>query len=363
MVILGIESTCDETGVAIVANGRKILASIVASSVEFHKKYHGVVPEVAAREQIRCILPVIAEATANAAETPNSKLKTRNSLENKKMIRWVKKKIDAIAIAHGPGLIGSLLVGVETAKALALAWDKPLIPVNHLIGHLYANWLLPISNLPKFPLVALIVSGGHTDLILMVDHSKFKWLGGTLDDAGGEVFDKVARVLGLSYPGGPEIERIARKLETGNSKLETKNFKLPMPMIDSGDFDFSFSGLKTAVVNIVKSLDSKKLSDEKTEIAHEFQKVIVDVLVTKTFKAAKEFYAKSIVVGGGVAANSTLRRQMSEVGSEHNIKTFFPTKELSIDNGAMIAAAAFFNKKVINPLKLQADPSLYFSTD
>lgn len=354
MIILGIETTCDETGVGIVEDGRKVLANVVSSSVNLYKKYKGVVPEVAAREQVRVIIPVIEEA----CQVSNVKC----------------QDVDAIAVAYGPGLIGSLLAGVEMAKTLALVWNKPLVPVSHLIGHVYANWLVAeqvssvsrVSQVPRaikrkafdtptFPLVALIVSGGHTDLILMTEHGKYKWLGGTRDDAAGEAFDKVARLLGLGYPGGPEIERMAREF-TVNSRQST--VELPRPMIDSADFDFSFSGLKTAVANLVHG--SRLTVDRRAEIAHEFQEAIVDVLVTKTVHAAKKFDAKSIVVGGGVAANELLRSQFSVLSAQSSIPVFFPPKELAVDNGAMIATAAFYNFKPKTVEELQAQPGLYF---
>lgn len=359
MTILGVETTCDETGVGIVCDGREVLANVVSSSASLHKKYKGVVPEIAAREQVKVLIPAISEAiSTSGVELIN---------------------IDAIAVAYGPGLVGSLLVGVETAKTLALVLKKPLIPINHLIGHVYANWLtvigspsdaqalagrrftgeygepITVNREPEFPLVALIASGGHTDLILMTDHGKFKWLGGTRDDAAGEVFDKVARVLGLGYPGGPEIERVARQFTVDGSQLMVK---FPRPMINEDNYDFSFSGLKTAVVNSVNG--SQLTVHGLPEIAFEFQKAICDVLVTKTIKAAKKFGAKSIVVGGGVAASSFLRSLFSVHGSRLGLPIFFPSKELSVDNGAMIAAAAFYNQKIVGPLRLQANPSLYF---
>jgi len=364
MRILGIETTCDETGVAIVEDGRKIIANVVASSVEIHEKYGGIVPEVAAREQIRSIIPALRETLLKTIEVGDVKWeagKRSGKLD----------KIDAIAVANGPGLVGSLLIGVETAKALALAWNKPLVPVNHLIGHAYANWLLPETRnqkletrTPQFPLVALIVSGGHTDLILMNDHNQIKWLGGTLDDAAGEAFDKVARVLGLGYPGGPEIERVASK--TVNLKHETRNFKLPRPLIGSENFDFSFSGLKTAVVNLVHGspfdfAQGRQLTVHfRDEIAYEFQKAIVDVLVTKTIRAAQKFKAREILLGGGVAANKLLRSQLTVHGSQLGIPVRFPAIEFCIDNGAMIASAAYFNFKPKPPENIQADPGLYF---
>ena len=369
MRILGIETTCDETGVAVVENGRRILSNVVASSVDLQKKYGGVVPEVAAREQVRSILPVIAEAIENAAQIRSTKSETRNNLSNPKITKWAKENVDAIAVAYGPGLIGSLLIGVETVKALALAWDKPLISVNHLVGHIYSNWLESSSKpafrletrsmrailKPKFPLVALIVSGGHTDLVLMTDHGKFKLLGSTLDDAAGESFDKVAKLLGLGYPGGPEIERSAQQLTTDRKQL---SFKFPRPLLNSRDFDFSFSGLKTSVVNYVSQLSDVK--DQVPAIAAEFQLAVVDVLVKKTIKASQKFNARSIVVGGGVAANELLRKELRVKSLELKTPVFLPQKNLSVDNGAMIAVAAFHNFKKIDPLKLSADPSLHF---
>lgn len=348
MIILGIETTCDETGVGIVKDGREILSNVVSSSLDLHKKYGGIVPEVAAREQVKLIVPVLDESLHSA--------------------RCGLADIDAIAVAYGPGLIGSLLVGVEVAKFLSVTLDKPLFAVNHLIGHVYANWLTEKkvseeSNKElKFPLVALIVSGGHTDLLSISDHGKYKWLGGTRDDAAGEVFDKVARVLGLGYPGGPAIEEIAlhfvqgKLLSTHQSKIS--NIRLPRPMIREDNFDFSFAGLKTAVVNLVHS--SKFMVHGKEEIAYEFQKAIVDVLVSKTLKAAKKYGAKSVVIGGGVAANNFLRLELAAHCAKLRTGLFFPQEGLSVDNGAMIAAAAFYEKNIALPLKLQANPSLHF---
>lgn len=330
MKILGIETSCDETAAAVVENGIKLLSSVVSSSVKLHQKYGGVVPEVAAREQVKVIIPVIQEALDEA------KVSTDH--------------IDAIATTVGPGLIGSLLVGVETAKALAFISNKPIIPQNHLIGHIYANWLG--TEAPNFPLVALIVSGGHTDLIYMEEHANYKWLGGTRDDAAGEAFDKVARLLGLGYPGGPEIERIAK-----NGSPTAFNF--PRPLIGSVDFDFSFSGLKTSVVNLVRGSQSP-LQDKIPDLAASFQAAIVDVLVTKTTKAAQTFKVKEILVGGGVAANQLLRSQLAIHGSQLGVKVRFPSVELSIDNAAMIASAAYFNFKPQRLEKIQAQPGLYF---
>lgn len=345
MKILGIESTCDETSVGIVEDGSIILASVTASSADLQEKYGGVVPEVAAREQVKVMIPVIREALEQAFAP----------------------QVDAIAAAYGPGLIGSLLIGVETSKALSLAWNKPLIGINHLIGHIYSNWLESNSK-PEFPLLALVVSGGHTDLVLMADHGKYKLLGSTLDDAAGEAFDKVAKHLGLSYPGGPEIERVAlhyapfdhSRGKQGKPSVDRNlaNFKFPRPMISSEDFDFSFSGLKTAVVNYINQLSDVR--SQISVIAYEFQEAVVDVLTRKTITAAKKFSVKSIVVGGGVAANSLLRRRMLDVGEINKIKVYFPSVEFSVDNGAMIAAAAFHNFKKVSAQEFIADPSLHF---
>jgi N6-L-threonylcarbamoyladenine synthase len=354
MPLLGIETSCDETGAAVVKDGTKLLSNVVSSSAALHQKYGGVVPEVAAREQIKVIVPVICQALDEA----------KTNLE----------KIDALAVTVGPGLIGSLLVGVETAKTLALIFKKPIIPVNHLYGHLYANWLTDyrlqttartkavvgsqkaVSMQPNFPLVALIVSGGHTDLILMKGHGQIKWLGGTRDDAAGEAFDKVARFLGLSYPGGPAIEKVS---ERG----DVSRFTFPRPMIDEDNFDFSFSGLKTAVVQEVR----KEVEKEKTlsqisisNLASSFQQAIVDVLVTKTIKAAQKYRVKEILLGGGVAANSALRLQLTDYSKRLGIPVRFPPVELCTDNGVVIASVAFFNFKPKPPEKIQAKPGLYF---
>lgn len=336
MTILGIESTCDETSVGIVKSGTKVLANVVASSSVMHKKYGGIVPEVAAREQVRVIVPVLQEALRVGGCT------------------W--RGIDAIAVAYGPGLIGSLLIGVETAKALALAWDKPLIGVNHLVGHLYANWIKTGDERQgirriQFPAIGLVVSGGHTDLIMLKSHKEFKWLGGTLDDAAGEVFDKVARVVGLTYPGGPEIEKAA-----GSLKSQRANLKFPVPMTASNDLNFSFSGLKTSVVNYIASNEKFNVPT----VAYAFQNSVIKSLVKKTFAAVAKYKVKSVVVGGGVAANEKLRAEMQVAGEDRQVEIYFPQRTYSIDNGAMIAAAAYFQKSFVNFSKLQADPSLYF---
>ncbi len=350
MLILGIESTCDETGVAVVEDGVKIRSNFIASSVSKLAKYGGVVPEVVARDQVKFIIPLIEEALSGID----------------------RDKIDAIAVSYGPGLVGSLLIGVETAKTLAVAWKKPLIPVNHLKAHIYSNWLdsnsmheigsfeskARNSKKPQFPLVALIVSGGHTDLVLMKDHGDFKLLGSTLDDAAGEAFDKVARVLGLGFPGGPEIEQLALRFAQGKPISKKSALSLPRSMMNSNDFNFSFSGIKTAVANFVHG--SQLTIHGKSVIAFEFQEAVCDVLVSKTIRAAKKFVANSIVVGGGVSANSRLREMLIEKSTTFDVNVFFPPKNLSVDNGAMIAAAAFFEKKFSDPLKTVANPLLHF---
>lgn len=327
MRILGIETSCDETAAAVVENGTKIISNVVASSEKLHAKTGGIIPETAAREQLRTIIPVIKESLARA--------------------KLSSEKLDAIAVTAGPGLFGSLIIGVETAKALSFAWKKPLVPINHLVGHIYANWLENPAP-PTFPNLTLIVSGGHSELILAKGHGNFEWLGGTRDDAAGEAFDKTARVLGLDYPGGPAIQNAANRV----TKLA--NF-LPRPLHDSADFDFSFSGLKTAVVNLVK--DKKLTNTEIDQIAAETQEAIVDSLLIKTLKAAEKYQVKELLIAGGVAANLRLVEKAKEkfAGVVHA-----PSPKLCVDNGAMIAAAAFFNYKPVPWERVNADSGLFF---
>ena len=351
MLILGIETSCDETGAAVIEGNEqtkkvKLLSNVVASSLSLHSKTGGIIPENAAREQVRLIIPVIKDALERAGiRFPTSELRIPN--------------IDAIALTYGPGLVGSLLIGTETAKTLSYVWNKPIIPVNHLIGHIYANFVSEISNsaVPQFPAIGLIVSGGHTDLILMTGHGRLRWLGGTRDDAAGEALDKIGRLLGLPYPGGPHIEEAAKN---GNPNKH----KFPSPLIGSADFDFSFSGLKTAVfreVATMKQLNNGTIAD----ISASAQKAVVDVLVHKTLKAARQYSAKSILLGGGVAANNKLREQfeLSIVnGQMSNVKLFAPQKFLCTDNAVMIAAAAFFNNQTEPWQKIDANPNLYFDS-
>lgn len=361
-IILGIETSCDETAAAVVqksGNRVKVLSNVVASSAALQAKYGGVIPEQAAREQIKSIIPVIQEALVQSnLYPPSSKHHLPSSIIHP-------PAIDAIAVTNGPGLIGSLLVGVETAKTLAMVWNKPLIPVNHLLGHFYANWVSTADNsdtlthrptdTPNFPCLGLLISGGHTDLVLFKDHGKYEYLGGTRDDAAGECFDKCARLLSLPYPGGPEISKLA-------TRGDASKFDLPRPMIDSKDFDFSFSGLKTAVANLLKGNNGALRSNEPTirDLAASIEQAIIDVLITKTLKAAQKYKVNQIIVAGGVAANQKLvsNFQFQILNFKLKTKFFVPPPQLCTDNAAMIAAAALFNYHPTDPLTLQANPNL-----
>ena len=341
-LILGIETSCDETAAAVVQDGCKILSNVVASQIALHAQYGGVFPEIASREHVLKIIPVIEDALKEASVTLDD--------------------LDALAVTYGPGLAGSLLVGVNAAKAIAFANDLPLVGVNHLEGHLYANWLesagATTSGVPageEFPLIALIVSGGHSEIVLMREHGDYELLGHTLDDAAGEAFDKVARLLGLSYPGGPAIQKAA---EQGNPTA----FKLPRAWL-RGTYDFSFSGLKTAVLHLVQSFEpalSKAKGQKRlpvADIAASFQAAVADVLVDKTRQAAEEFRAKQIVLAGGVSANAQLRKTML---ARSQVPVSIPPIKLCIDNGAMIAAAAWrhFERGERSGWKLDVVPSL-----
>jgi len=335
MTILGIETSCDETSAAVIeGEDNKILlkSNIISSSLRMHQKTGGIIPENAAREQIKYIIPVIKKALFVA------KTKLKN--------------IDGIALTYGPGLIGSLLVGVETAKTIAFTQNIPIIPVNHMMGHIYANWIE--NSHIEFPAIALVVSGGHTDLLLIKNHRDYTLLGGTRDDAAGEAFDKIGRLIGFSYPAGPGIENAAK---TG----DPKHFRFPRPLIGSNDFDFSFSGLKTAVlreVQTIKNLDKQTIDD----ISCATQEAIVDVLVKKTLKAALKHQAKSILISGGVSANQKLRDTFNTMINAQRLKTklFAPPKSLCTDNAAMIAAYAFYNYNPVSWKEVTADPELYF---
>jgi N6-L-threonylcarbamoyladenine synthase len=333
-LILAVESSCDETGIALVEDGRRIHANVVASQVAMHAAAGGIVPEVAARAHLRWIVPVLDEAWAVAGAT------------------W--DDVTAVAVTEGPGLAGSLLVGINFAKTLAYVHDKPLVPVNHLEGHLYAAWLADDRREveePVFPLVALIVSGGHTFLVEMRSHLQYRLLGETIDDAAGEAFDKVGRLLGLPYPGGPAIMGAA----AGSTRHD-----VVFPRAWLGDtFDFSFSGLKTAARRVIgaergvaalpalpaagmsaAAVEQPLPADRVAELAYGFQDSVVDVLVTKTLRAARRAGARSVVLGGGVAANRVLRDRLAEGAREAGIPLVVPRPALCTDNGAMIGAAA-----------------------
>lgn len=313
--ILGIETSCDETAAAVVEDGRVILSSVVASQVDLHAQFGGIFPEVASRQHIINIYPIIEAALREA--------------------HLDLKDVDAIAVTRGPGLPGSLVVGINAAKGLALGSGLPLLGINHLEGHLYSAWLHEFSGElppePRFPLLALIVSGGHTELVLMEGHREYRRLGSTLDDAAGEAFDKVARLIGLSYPGGPAIQRTS---EAGNPQA----VKFPRAWLP-GTWDFSFSGLKTAVLRTVRELEADGEELPVADLAASFQDSVVDVLVNKTLEAAKEFKAKEILVAGGVSANKALRETMI---AESRLPVHIPPLSLCTDNAAMIAGAGCY---------------------
>lgn len=326
MVILGIETSCDETAAAVVKNGTTVISSALASSSNLHTKTGGIIPEVAARKQIESIIPVIDNALKSSGLEP--------------------KDLDCIAVTYGPGLIGSLLVGVETAKTLSLVWEKPVVPVNHLVAHIYANWI-GRNNLPDFPAVALVVSGGHTDFVYMKSHRDIEYIGGTRDDAAGEAFDKTARLLGLPYPGGPAIAAASKPYLTKTLEL------FPRPMIHENSLDTSFSGLKTAVLKNIK----ENPDFDSNYLAAEIQEAIVDTLLAKSVKAVENYKPKSFLLAGGVSANFLLRQKlMSTLTGRAEI--FIPEPAYSTDNAVMIAAAAFYNYTPIPWNEIVANPSL-----
>ncbi len=324
MRILGIETSCDDTAMAVLeGKGEKVkvISNIVSSQIKLHAKYGGVVPSLAAREHTKNIGKVFSLVLKEAG------------------IKNFKKEIDAIAVTRGPGLGPALLVGVSFAKTLSWIFKKPLIGVNHLEGHIYSNWLNPkleIRN-SKFPILNLIVSGGHTELVLMKDHGKYEVIGETLDDAVGEAFDKAARLLGLGYPGGPAISKIAEK---GNHE----HYPLPSPMVHSKDLNFSYSGLKTAVLYLLRDLGKRKLDEQtKADIAASFQKAALDVLIKKTMKAAEKYKVKTLLLSGGVSANKMLRERLQKESAELGINYSCPPMEYTTDNAAMIAVAGYFS--------------------
>jgi N6-L-threonylcarbamoyladenine synthase len=333
--ILAIETSCDETAAAVIIDG-KIISSVIASQANLHAKFGGVVPEVAAREHVTAIIPTI-DLALKQAETKLS-------------------DIDVIAVTQGPGLMTSLLVGIETAQALGAATGKPVLPINHMEAHIYANFVQRTGSRFQgtvFPAIILVVSGGHTLLVLMTGHGKYKILGETVDDAAGEAFDKTAKLLGLGYPGGPALSKLA---DTGNPKT----FNFPRPMINSSDLNFSFSGLKTAVLYKVQEL-SPLTRNQKSELAASIQTAIVDVLVAKTEKAIKKYHPKTIMLGGGVAANKPLRERYQLLAKSYKLACSIPAFEYCTDNAAMIGLAAYYklkNDKLKFPKSFQADPNL-----
>jgi N6-L-threonylcarbamoyladenine synthase len=328
-LIMGIETSCDETAVAIVKNGREILANVVASQIESHKRFGGVVPEIASRHHVEQITLVLEEALAQA---------------NVDM-----KDLDAIAVTEGPGLVGALLIGVNAAKALAFANGIPLVGVHHIAGHIYANRLVAEM---KFPLLSLVVSGGHTELIYMKEHGHFEVIGETRDDAAGEAYDKVARTLNLPYPGGPHIDRLAHE---GQATID-----LPRAWLEEGSYDFSFSGLKSAVINVVHNAQQRGEEIAPEELAASFQESVIDVLVTKTQKAVKEYSVKQVLLAGGVAANKGLREKLSTEFADSDVEIVIPPLSLCTDNAAMIAAAGsvMYDKGQRAAMTLNGNPGL-----
>jgi N6-L-threonylcarbamoyladenine synthase len=328
-VVLAVETSCDETAAALVMGGNDVLSSVVSSQIDIHARFGGVVPEVASRAHLESIVPVVRRAFDEAGIAPS--------------------RVDAVAATAGPGLIGALLVGVSAAKSLALSWDRPFIGVNHLEAHLYAG-LLDDPGL-EFPLVVLLVSGGHTMIVEMRGHGDYRILGRTIDDAAGEAYDKVARFLDLGYPGGPVIDRVS-------AEGDPDAIPFPRAMMNDG-LDFSFSGLKTAVVNHAR----RNPGARSVDIAASFQAAVVDVLCAKTLRAAAQSGARGVVLGGGVAANSLLRSEMQRRGSEAGVRVALPSRAMCTDNAAMIAAAAWHRLRSDGPMDLDcgAYPNLKLS--
>ena len=324
MYILAIESSCDETSMSIIHNGTEEICTVTNTQIDIHKKFGGVVPEVASRSHIENITIVLDELLSRSGYTMDM--------------------IDAIAVTYGPGLIGSLMIGVQCAKTISLVTGKPLIPVHHIAGHIYAN------NLEKrltFPLIALVVSGGHTDLVYMKEDYSFKRIGSTLDDAVGEAYDKVAKVCGLEYPGGPKVDKLA--------KIGSDTYDLPYPL-DDDSYNFSFSGIKSAVVNLVHNEIQRGNAIRTEDMCTSFQNRVVSVIVKKTIKALKEYHCHTLVLAGGVAANSYLRSELSKACNENNIDFSYPRIAYCTDNAAMIGAAAYYayQKGILADLTLNA---------
>ena len=331
---LGIETSCDETSAAILRGTRELLSCVIATQIPIHQKYGGVVPEIASRNHILSILPVVEQALDEAGTALS--------------------EIDQVAVTYGPGLVGALLVGVSAAKSLAFSLDVPLIGVNHLEGHIFANFLAHAELTPPF--MALVVSGGHTALVDVADYETFRLMGRTRDDAAGEAFDKVARVMGLPYPGGPEIDRLARE---GNPAA----IDFPRALAQEGNYEFSFSGLKSAVLNYINSEKMKGHALHKADIAASFQSAVVEVLVHKAFEAIREAGRDTLVLGGGVAANKSLERRLRETAEAEGIRYLYPPLRLCTDNAAMIACRGAYAAAAskYSDLYLNAVPGLDFA--
>ena len=334
IICLAIESSCDETSMSIIKNGSIELATVVYTQIDIHKKFGGVVPEVASRSHIESITIVLDEVLKRADLTIDD--------------------IDIIGVTYGPGLIGSLLIGVECAKTIALVTGKPLIPVHHIAGHIYANNL---NKRLEFPLIALVVSGGHTDLVYMKEDYSFERIGSTLDDAVGEAYDKVAKILGLDYPGGPIVDKLAH--------IGKDTYNLPYPL-DDKSYNFSFSGIKSAVVNLVHNENQRGNNIRVNDVCTSFQERVIHILVKKTRRALREYNVKNLIIAGGVAANQALREELQKMSIEENINFTFPEIKYCTDNGAMIGAAAYYayKKGITSDLTLNAVAidSLYTGT-
>jgi N6-L-threonylcarbamoyladenine synthase len=330
MLVLGVETSCDDTAAAVLVDGRRVAANVVSSQDEIHSPYGGVVPELASRQHVRNILPIIDGALSQAGASLND--------------------LDGIAVTRGPGLVGSLLVGLSVVKGISYRWRIPYIGVNHLEAHLLAIFL---DREISFPYLSLLASGGHTLLYLVRDFGDYRYLGGTRDDAAGEAYDKVAKMMGLGYPGGRAIDQLAKN---GNPRA----FAFPRSRLKKGSFDFSFSGLKTAVWHFLKERDKSAWEAEKADIAASFQEAVVDMLVATTLRAAAELDVKRIVLAGGVAANSRLRQKMAESARAEGAEVNFPPPSLCTDNGAMIALAGYHSLKRgrKDDLSLNADADL-----
>ena len=330
MLTLAIETSCDETSVAVIKNGREVLSNTISSQIEIHKRFGGVVPEVASRKHLESINKIIETSLKEADVTLDD--------------------VDNIGVTYGPGLVGALLVGISSAKAIAFAKKKPLIPVNHIEGHIFANFIEHKDLEPPF--TCLIVSGGHTHLVYMKDYGEYELLGRTRDDAAGEAFDKVARVLGLPYPGGPVIDELAK---TGDRKA----IKFPRAYLEEGTYDFSFSGLKTSVLNYINSSKQKDIELNLNDVAASFQAAIVDVLVDKTVMAAKEKGTKIVTIAGGVASNEGLRQALIARCEQEGLDFKYPSKILCTDNAAMVGSVAYYNFKrgKVAELDLNAVPN------